>query len=95
MAVSEATQSPAIVQNFFQIGPEENHECLARYLQAQTEAGVIDVADPKMAAAQLLGAMRSELHLKAVLTSKVPSKQKIRKHVTAAVDMFLAGVKQR
>jgi AcrR family transcriptional regulator len=94
-AVSEAAHSPTMAQTFLKIGPDENHECLAQYLQTQSEAGLIDVSNPKMAAAQLLGAMRSELHLEAVLTSKIPSKRMIRKHVTAAVDTFLAGVQHR
>lgn len=91
-AVSEAPRSKELSQTFFAIGPERDHECLAKYLQIQSEAGIIDVPNPKMAAAHLLGAMRSEIHLKAVLTSQTPSNQTIRKHVTAAVDTFLSGV---
>jgi len=49
-AVSEAPQSQAMSQSFFAIGPDRNHEYLARYLKTQSDAGLIDVPDPKMAA---------------------------------------------
>ena len=89
--VSEAPHFPELSKAFFRDGPGRASLYLSRFIREQVEKGVLDVTDAKVAASQFLGAVRGDIHLSAVLSSRQPTKPAIRRAVEQAVDTFLAG----
>ncbi len=89
--VSEAPHFPELSKAFFRNGPGRASDYLSRFIRDQVGKGALDVADTTLAASQFLGAVRGDVHLSAVLSSRRPTKRTIRRSVEQAVDTFLAG----
>lgn len=51
---------PELARRFWELGPQRSLDALEKYLVAATEAGRLDVADPKLAAQQLVALYDAE-----------------------------------
>jgi TetR/AcrR family transcriptional regulator, mexJK operon transcriptional repressor len=89
--VSEAAHAPELGDLFYQRGPGLTAERLAAYLERATRHGELRCDDPPMAARLFLGAVVSHYHLRRLVQSawKPPTDSEIKRHVEAAVTMFL------
>ncbi len=93
--VSEAPHFPELAYSFFENGPSRASHHLAAFFRDQNAQGNINVSDPQIAAEHFLGAVRSDIHLRAVLTAKRPSKQMVDAAIAQTVETFLNGVKPK
>lgn len=89
--VAEASHFPELAENFLRNGPCRASGHLAGYLRAHSSQNGLDIADPDLAAAQFMGAVRGNVHLLAVLSGQIPSEDDIRRVSTTAVEGFLNG----
>jgi len=90
MAIAE--RMPEIGKAFYETGPAFGIARVAAYLRAQTEAGVLTVADFEVAAAQFMDACQSTL-FKPVLFNfrQAPELSRIEHVVRIAVRTFMAA----
>jgi AcrR family transcriptional regulator len=90
-----ADRMPEIGKAFYETGPANGIERVKAYLEAQVKAGVLDIADCEVAAAQFLDTCQSTL-FKPVLFNfePPPSLDRIRYVVGIAVRVFLAAYKK-
>lgn len=89
--ISEAPHFPDLARTFFERGPGRASHYLADFFREQKAKGVVDVADPQIAAQHFLGAVRGDVHLAAALGVRKPSKQLVKMTVSQAVDTFIRG----
>lgn len=89
--ISEAPHFPDLARTFFESGPGRASHYLADFFREQKAKGVVDVADPQIAAEHFLGAVRGDVHLAAALGVRKPSKQLVKTTVSQAVDTFIRG----
>lgn len=90
--VSEALHFPELARTFLENGPGRASHHLASFFRDQKAQNLLDVADPQIAAEHFLGAVRGDVHLAAVLSTKKPSNQMVKTTVAQAVETFLEGV---
>lgn len=85
-----AQKFPSIGRAFYEGGPLVGRTRLSEYLQAQVEAGIMDVADPDTAAGFFLD-MAKSCHLLPVLlcAMEAPSTGELKAHVAVATETFL------
>jgi TetR/AcrR family transcriptional regulator of autoinduction and epiphytic fitness len=83
---------PEIAAEFYQQGPRQCAGRLAEYLNHQVEAGVLDIDDTYLAAAQFLDLTQSTLKLPILFgASGKPSEERIDAVVASAVNVFMAA----
>jgi AcrR family transcriptional regulator len=70
--IAIADRMPSIGKAFYEAGPSEGIARLAAYLRAKTEAGVLNVEEPEIVAAQFLDSCQATL-FKPVLFNFAPS----------------------
>ena len=87
---------PEIGRAFYETGPITGINRVAAYLEAQIAAGVLEIDDPEIAAAQFLEACLATL-LKPILFGfgAAPSEARIGRVVGIAVQTFLAAYRKR
>jgi AcrR family transcriptional regulator len=91
-----AERMPALGQRFYEAGPATGVARVRRYLEAQVEAGVLQIDDCELAAAQFLDACPSTMFKPMIFSSAPPpTEQRIRHVVAAAVRTFLAAYTRR
>jgi TetR/AcrR family transcriptional regulator, mexJK operon transcriptional repressor len=90
--VSEAARTPALGDLFYQRGPGLTLQRLTVYLERASKRGELQCDDPLTAARLFLGAVATQLHLRSLVQSgwQPPAENEIKRHVKAAVTMFLA-----
>ena len=75
---------------FWEAGPRRTMDALAAFLQAEDEAGVLDVPDPALAASQFFCLLKGEAHARMVCGCPVTlAPADVQRHVAATVDLFL------
>jgi len=88
--IAIAHRMPEIGKDFFTLGPRRCTSRLGDYLQAQVDAGILDIDDVELAAAQFLDLAPCTLHKPLLFgSSDYPSEERINKVVDAAVHMFM------
>lgn len=88
--IAIAHRMPEIGKDFFALGPRRCTTRLGEYLRAQVEAGLLNIDDVELAAAQFLDLTICTLHKPLLFGSTdYPSEDRINKVVDAAVRMFL------
>ncbi len=94
MSISE--RMPDVGRKFYETGPATGMGRVAAYLQAQVEAGVLDVEDVDVAAAQFLESCTATL-AKPILFGfgTAPAENRIQHVVDIAVRTFLAAYLRR
>jgi TetR/AcrR family transcriptional repressor of mexJK operon len=90
--VSEAIRNPELGDIFYERGPGLTVERLVAYIKAACKRGELRCADPRLSAQLFLGAVLSHYHLRRLVQFnwKSPKEPEIRRHVKAAVAMFLS-----
>jgi AcrR family transcriptional regulator len=90
--VSEAVRTPELGDLFYERGPGLTLERLTGYLEGVSRRGELQCDDPLTAAQLFLGAVTAQFHLRRLVQSnrEPPTENEIRRHVKAAVAMFLA-----
>src|SRR5262245_5946582 len=94
--VAMAERMPEIGRHFFETGPAHRVGQLAAYLEAQVAAGVLDIDDCEVVAAQFLDAAQATLFKPSLLNFSAPPTDARIEHVVAiAVRAFLAAYRKR
>jgi len=90
--IAIADRMPALGKTFYETGPSTGIRRLADYLKAQTDAGVLTVDDPEVAAAQFMETCQGTL-FKPVLFNfaPAPSAEHVKHVVDIAVRVFMAA----
>ena len=75
---------------FWQVGPQKTIALLAGLLEAATCSGELDVPEPSEAASQFFCLIQGHFHLQLLVgaADAVPAQER-RRHIEAAVDLFL------
>ena len=90
IAISE--RMPEIAAEFYTQGPRQCAGRLAQYLEPQVKAGILDIDDVYLAAAQFLDLSQSTLKLPLLFgAAERPSDERIDQVVRSAVDVFMAA----
>lgn len=94
--IAIADRMPSIGRQFYETGPSKGIAKLAAYLKAQTEAGVLKVEEPEIAAAQFMETCQGTL-FKPVLFNFAPppSEERIKLVVSIAVRVFMAAYRAK
>jgi TetR/AcrR family transcriptional repressor of mexJK operon len=92
MVVVEARRAPDLAKIFYHQGPGATLKRLTEYLRSATRHGLLVCPNPQQAAKLFLGAVVSHHHLHCLMgkSSKPLTEVDMRKHVGAAVEMFLS-----
>jgi AcrR family transcriptional regulator len=90
--IAIADRMPEIGKVFFETGPSAGIQKLAAYLKTQTDAGVLKVDDPEVAAAQFMETCQGTL-FKPVLFNfaRAPSADRVAYNIGIAVRVFMAA----
>jgi AcrR family transcriptional regulator len=90
--VAIAERMPDMGRTFYETGPARGIALLAAYLDAQVAAGVLEVADTEIAAAQFLDSCQSTLFKPLLFNfGTAPSPERIEHVVSIAVRTFMAA----
>ena len=90
--IAMGERMPEVSAEFYQQGPRQCAGRLAQYLEPQVKAGVLDIDDIYLAAAQFLDLTQSTLKLPILFGSaERPTDERIEAVVKSAVDVFLAA----
>ena len=90
--VGIAERMPSLGQRFYEAGPATGVARVQRYLEAQVEAGVLQIDDCELAAAQFLDSCPSTMFKPMIFSSAPPpTDARIGQVVDAAVRTFLAA----
>ena len=96
LIVGEVSRFPALGEVFWHAGPERNLAQIEAFLRAAVAAGVLDIADPRLAAEQFTGLVRGEAQLRHLLRLENGANQaEIAALVDAAVETFLRAFAPR
>ena len=87
--IAEAQHFPELAETFYRQGPARASRQMASVLEAASDSGKIQLRDPDLAAAQLLGAIRGNLHLEGIFAGYQPTEKEVLRTVENAVDQFL------
>jgi AcrR family transcriptional regulator len=92
IVVAEAPRSPQLAKVFYARGPGATLERLTDYLRLATQRGQLECPQPLLAAKLFIGSVLAQHHLYSLIgqPAGAPSESEMRKHVQAAVAMFLA-----
>jgi AcrR family transcriptional regulator len=92
IVVAEAPRSPNLAKVFYAKGPGATLDRLTDYLRAATRRRELDCPQPLLAAKLFIGSVVAQHHLYSLIgqPAAAPSESEMRRHVNAAVLMFLA-----
>ena len=94
--IAIADRMPSIGKTFYETGPATGIAKLAAYLKAQTEAGVLTVDDPEVAAAQFMETCQGTLFKPVLFNFAPPPSPERMKHVVdIAVRVFMAAYRAK
>lgn len=87
-----AERMPDLGREFYERGPMQGAQRLASFLERKTQAGLLVIDDPELAATQFLDLCQSTLVRPRLFNAdrKPPTPVQISRVVAAAVEMFLA-----
>jgi hypothetical protein len=90
MVIAVAERMPEVGRKLYEAGPARGIASLAAYLRAQTEAGILDIDDHEVAAAQFIETCHATM-LKPMLFNfgPPPTQERIDYVVGIAVRTFL------
>lgn len=93
LVVGESGRFPELGDAFFRTGPAAINDRIAVYFRSLAERGLLPTTDPDHLASYFLGAMRADLHFRALFNpTLMPSREQIERHVDFVVSEFLHGV---
>ena len=90
--VGEAGRHPELGRTYYESAMRSGQRSLAELLTLHARAGSLRIADPELAARQLLDLLKGDLHLRLLIgvTDKVDARE-IEQHVGQAVELFMAA----
>jgi AcrR family transcriptional regulator len=92
MLIGNASSFPDMGQKFYDQGPKEVTEFVAKYLSSCADKGLIKIADPFLTAQSLLSSMFGAQHIRCLITTTPPPDEETqREMVRIAVHNFLHG----
>ena len=90
LVVGEGGRLPELGDVFYRTGPEEVIHRLAEFFRLQVQRGAITAADPERLAGYFVGALRGDLHFRALFNpTRTPTPREITQHVEFVVAKFL------
>jgi AcrR family transcriptional regulator len=91
-----AQRMPEIGRKFYESGPARGVATLGRYLESQVAAGILQVDDCELAAAQFLDSCQSTWFKPLLFNfADLPSHARVAQIVGTAVSMFMATYRRR
>ena len=92
IVVAEASRSPQLAKVFYARGPGATLDKLTDYLRLATRRRQLDCPQPLLAAKLFIGSVIAQHHVYSLIGQPpaAPSESEMKKHVHAAVAMFLA-----
>jgi AcrR family transcriptional regulator len=91
-----AERMPEIGKAFYETGPGNGIARVKAYLEAQVRAGVLEVPDCEVAAAQFLDACQSTMFKPVMFNfAPAPTPERVRHVVGIAVSVFLAAYRKK
>jgi AcrR family transcriptional regulator len=94
--ISIAERMPEIGRKFYASGPARGVATLGRYLESQAAAGILQVDDCELAAAQFLDSCQSTWFKQLLFNfTDLPSQARVAQIVGTAVRMFMATYRRR
>jgi AcrR family transcriptional regulator len=92
IVLSIAARMPELGAQFFAMGPGRGPVRLAAYLTAQVDAGVLDIEDCELAAAQFLDSCQSTIFKRLIFSAGPhPTEERMDYVIRRAVKTFLAA----
>jgi AcrR family transcriptional regulator len=92
LVIAESSRFPELGRTFYEQGPGRTIEALAATFERLTERGLLDVADPNLAAAQFNWlVMSAPLNQAMLLGDDDVSKRELARHADEGVRTFLAA----
>lgn len=89
-----SSEREQIQQLFYSKGPKRINEKLAAYLSTQVDSGVLNIANPELAAFQFVDMVKGQFQLRVMLGMTIPDAE-LDEAVEQAVDIFLRGTTPR
>ena len=94
--ITDARRFPELGAVMFDGPVRHSEEIVAAYLRRLAAAGRIEVAAPELAAAQFMGMLKTNLHVKLLMKPGTkPAVEEIERIVDSSVGLFLNGVRAR
>lgn len=92
LVLGNAGAHPEVGRIFYETGPRTFIARLSALLEARAARGEIEIAEPRLAAAQLFSMLRGELHMRVALgvKARIPRRE-LERWVDDCVDVFLRG----
>lgn len=87
--VLEAPRFPDLGRKFFEVGPRQAIAVLAAYLEKETQAGRLSIADGQMAAEHFFGLLTSQIQMRGLLGLQQPDADQITYRIRVAIEAFL------
>lgn len=72
ITIAEAVRFPQLGAVFWRAGPERTRTQIEAFLRRANDAGTLSVADPRLAAEQLIALLRGDFHLRQLLRLDAP-----------------------
>jgi TetR/AcrR family transcriptional regulator, mexJK operon transcriptional repressor len=93
IVIAEVQRTPELGRIFFEQGPHQIMKDVAAYLEYATEQGMLNCPEPMIAARLYLGSVAANRHIIKLLVPDFEdvTEDVIRRHVDAAVSMFVAA----
>jgi AcrR family transcriptional regulator len=93
LVVGESGRLPELGDVFYRTGPEGVIHRLAEFFRAQAQRGAIRAPEPERLAAYFIGAVRGDMHFRALFNpTRTPTPKEIVGHIEFVVTTFLRDV---
>lgn len=90
LMAAEGARENKLGRLFWEAGPERTMQRFAQLLSAASEAGELEVENPRRSAAHFFFLLKGEPHLKCLVGAGPPPTQAVRRaHVEEVVDLFM------
>ncbi len=91
IVVAESRHDKTLAEFFLSRGPQRFQHLLVDFLQFQVDQGRLRLDSPQLAATQLLGLIKGDYFLEALVGMPTPSEQEMKQYASKAVTCFLEG----
>jgi AcrR family transcriptional regulator len=95
VVIAEAPRFPELGRSFYGAGPGMLIDRLGAYFAEATAQGLLATPEPRVAAMQFLGMIRTELALRHQLCLGEPAPSDVERNIAAAVDVILRAYAPR
>lgn len=95
IVIAEVGRFPVLGEVFWEAGPERSRVQIEAFLRRAAEAGLLAIADPRLAAEQFIALIRGEIHLRSLLRLEDPGdRAAFAAAVASTVATFLRAFQQ-